>query len=100
MRLGILLLVVRVLADIATPHAPGAFLLDPYASVEAAGSAHHSIAVAVPGPPSRLMGASAVLRRAAEPRVKPRPTAPPRTFFARVLHPSESTTSLPASDDG
>jgi hypothetical protein len=97
-RLGILFLVVRVLADIATPHAPGAFRLDPRDSVEAAGAPHQAIAVAIPAQPSRTLG-DAVTRHGAQPRLESRSTVHVRTFFPRILHPSESTGSPPASDD-
>ncbi|MGH2607897.1 MAG: hypothetical protein ACRDHF_02305 [Tepidiformaceae bacterium] len=55
-RFGILLLAVRVVMDMATPHSPGAFRLDPLTSVQAAGAPLQAIAVAVPAQPSRSLG--------------------------------------------
>ena len=99
-RLGVLLLVVRVLTDIATPHAPGAYRVAPGASVEATRAPYQTMAVAVPvpAPPSRLEGLVGT-RRMAEPRVETRSAPSARIFLPRVFHPSESAGSRPAPDD-
>ena len=48
-RFGILLLAVRVVMDMAMPHSPGAFRLDPLTSVQAAGAPHQAIAASGTG---------------------------------------------------
>jgi hypothetical protein len=97
-RLGILLLVVRVLVDMATPHSPGAFRLDPSTSVEVARASHPASAAAVLAQPSRTQG-RAVTGPIAQQSAELRSARPARAFFPRIIHLSESTGSPPASDD-
>ncbi|MGH7311331.1 MAG: hypothetical protein ACREK6_21825 [Candidatus Rokuibacteriota bacterium] len=98
LKLGILLLVVRVLVDMATPHAPGAFRLDPSTSIEADRAPHAASVVAVVARPSRAQG-HAVTRHVAR-QSAASPLAPAvRALFPGIVHVSESPGSPPASDD-
>jgi hypothetical protein len=96
-RFGLLFLVARLVADIATPLSPGAFRLGPGASVQAARPPQHAMALVVPAAPSR--GPEAPERHVAPPRQRPRPVASIRTVVPRVLPTSESIGSPPATDD-
>lgn len=96
-RLGVLILVVRVLADLATPFLPGAFWFDPTASVQAAEATRPTMAVAVAPAPSAPARRTAVIRVPQE-RRDSRPVAHVPTFRPRIPYLEEST-SPPASDD-
>jgi hypothetical protein len=96
-RLGILLLVVRVLVDMATPNWPGAFRLDPSTSIDAARASDPAGGSAMLAPPGRMPG-----RPVVEPIARPRPElpwAPPARAVSPVVYLSESTGSPSPSDD-
>lgn len=97
-RLGILLLAVRVVVDMATPQSPGAFRLDPDTSVKVASALHHTAAVAAPAQPLRT-SARVVTERIASHRTESRVAPQVRVFLPLTLHPSESTGSPASSDD-
>jgi hypothetical protein len=97
LQIGILLLIVRVVADIATPLLPGAFCLDPTTSVQAAETVRQ-VAAAVPvvqsGPPGQRVSIQAVQPR----RTPPLPPHVPG-FFLRIAHLSEFSSPSTSDDD-
>jgi hypothetical protein len=96
-RLGVVLLVARVVVDVATPLLPGAFSLDPATLVQAV-EADRPVAAAAPAPPSGAPGRDAPIRMA-QPRRAPAPAPRARAFVPRILHLSEASPSPSADDD-
>lgn len=96
-RLGILFLVVRILADMATPLLPGAFRLDPTTSVQVAEAAPPTVVATVPPGPSGFPGRVGIVHMPQQ-RRESRPAPHAYTFRPRIVHLSESGSS-PASDD-
>src|SRR5262245_33414178 len=96
-QLGILLLVARILTDLATPLLPGAFRWDPPTSVQTAEAAPPAVAASSPLEPSALSEPVATVRTLRHRRASP-PPPPSHTFRPRVIHFSESS-APPASDD-
>ena len=96
-RLGILLLAVRVLADLATPFLPGAFCFDPTASVQAAEATRPTMAIVVtlePAAPARRTTAVHV----PQDRRESRPVPHVRPFRSPILY-LQDPSSSPAPDD-
>lgn len=102
-RLGVLLLVVRLLVDLATPLLPGAFQLDPNESVVVAGGLYHSgVSSATVQPPLIARHAAGASLAASRVPVKPlelRVGHHPSTPVPRITYLREPTTSTPSSDD-
>jgi hypothetical protein len=100
----VLLLVVRVLVDLATPLLPGAFQLDPNESIEVAVASHQATASAAtvqpPVIPRRAVSPSLVsARSAAVPSSEPRVARDPDTTIPRISYLTEPKTSSPSPDD-
>jgi hypothetical protein len=102
-QVGVLVLIVRVLVDLATPLLPGAFGLDASVSMAAAATSHH-VALNPAGPlsPSIAPCAGVDTRSPAEPtlhRRDPGVTRPWPTRASRITYLAERAASSPLSDD-
>ena len=96
-RLGVLLLVVRVLADLATPFLPGAFCFDPTVSVQAAEATRPTMAVVVALEPAAPARRTTVVH-VPQDRRESRPVPHVRTFRSPILY-LQDPGSSPAPDD-
>ena len=101
--LGVLLLAVRLLVDLATPLLPGAFWLDPNGSVVAARASHQIVvnAAAAQSPSIARHAACASpgsSRWAVQPE-EPRGARHLCTSIPRITYRTEPTASAPSPDD-
>lgn len=95
-RLGILFLVVRIVADIATPFSPGAFGLDPSSVLAAEVKPDDTAAPSPAVLPGRPQWADDV--HVAPQRRAPRPSPRVRLFLPCIVHLSDSG-SPPVPED-
>ena len=102
LQLGVLLLVVRLFVDLATPLLPGAYHLDPNESVVVAGASYQAGLNATVQPPLAARQSPSPSQPQSETVVAPTLTEGARrlrTPVPRLTYAPERTASTPSSDD-